>query len=156
MECILVIHLKTLLPNLIKPTLNKSGLAQATLILDWDKVIGQKLALYTMPLKSIYPKNSREGGTLHLIVHPAWALLVQQSEQIIIEQINAFYGYKAIEKLRLKQGYFARPEKIKRSSVTQSKDNSSSEEVNLTAFTHNPDLDRALGNLEKALLNKKL
>ena len=148
MECILVIHLKTLLPNLIKPTLNKSGLAQATLILDWDKVIGQKLALYTMPLKSTYPKNSREGGTLHLIVHPAWALLVQQSEQIIVEQINAFYGYKAIERIRLKQGYFSTPQKNPPIKVEPVPENI----ADCPSITQDPELDKALRRLERVLV----
>lgn len=147
-----MIHLKTLLPKLIKSTLNKSGLAQATLILDWDKVIGQKLAFYTMPLKLSYPKNAREGGSLLLLVHPSWALLVQQSEQMLLEQINAFYGYKAVERLRLKQGYPSQP---KRNPPLRQEETPKEVDIDLDTsepLTHDPDLDKALRRLERVLI----
>ena len=50
------------------------------------------------------PRGERRDGTLHLQVAPGLALEVQHREPVLVERINAFFGYRAVARLALKQG----------------------------------------------------
>jgi hypothetical protein len=56
------------------------------------------------PEKLSFPRGERRDGTLHLRVAPGLGLEVQHREPVLIERINAFFGYRAVARLALKQG----------------------------------------------------
>ncbi|WP_171946472.1 DciA family protein [Hyphomicrobium sp. CS1GBMeth3] len=99
-------------PTLTKKAFEKFGFSTAALITDWERIAGAELARYTMPDKLKWPRatdaayddeNERRGATLTLRVDPARALDVEYRARQILERINSYFGYRAIETIRLIQ-----------------------------------------------------
>ncbi|MDR1694727.1 MAG: DUF721 domain-containing protein [Lactobacillaceae bacterium] len=87
-----------------KKILGKRGFVEVDIIINWDKIVGADLAKYTSPQKIDFKKNERGNGTLYIeTISGAFALEVQHKEKIVIEKINAYFGYNAISKLRIIQ-----------------------------------------------------
>ena len=71
---------------------------------DWEKIVGKEFASKSIPTKIYFPRNQSTGGTLYLeISNSAIAFQIQFTENIILERIATYFGYKAISKLSLKQ-----------------------------------------------------
>lgn len=103
-------------PRLTRNAFEKYGFSAATLITDWETIVGAALAGYTAPERLKWPKavggesengettdRGRPGATLVLGVDAGRALDVQYRAQQIMERINAYFGYRAVAQLRLQQ-----------------------------------------------------
>jgi hypothetical protein len=113
--------LGSFVPGLTKKAFEKYGFSAATLITDWATIVGKDLAVYTAPERLKWPKfvetyaeteadaKGRPGATLDLKVEPARALEVEYRRAQIAERINAYFGYRAIEKIRLFQATIEKP-----------------------------------------------
>ena len=95
-------------PKIAGAALGKHGFAEAQLVAQWPAIIGETLAEGVSPDKLSFPRGERREGTLHLRVAPGLALEVQHREPVLVERINAFFGYRAVARLALKQGPSAR------------------------------------------------
>lgn len=94
-----------LLPGLTKRALGKQGFSAASLITDWQQIVGADLAAATTPVKLAFPRGERSGGTLHLRISGGGAALeLQHMETQVVERLNAHLGYAAIARLKLVQG----------------------------------------------------
>lgn len=103
-------------PTLTKKAFEKFGFSAATLITDWARIAGAELAVYTRPDKLKWPRGSesgaveddeeRRGATLILRVDPARALDVEYRARQIMDRINSYFGYRAVETIRLVQAPF--------------------------------------------------
>jgi hypothetical protein len=91
-------------PRIAGAVLGKRGFAEAQLVAQWPAIIGDSLAQGVSPEKLSFPRGERREGTLHLRVAPGLALEVQHREPVLVERINAFFGYRAVARLALKQG----------------------------------------------------
>lgn len=101
--------LGSLMPSLTRRALGKYGFSSATLISDWETVVGAALASECQPTKLAFPRGKREGGTLHLIVAGGAALEIQHIAPQLVERINSHLGYRAVGQLKLVQGRLPRP-----------------------------------------------
>jgi hypothetical protein len=101
-------------PKLTRTAFEKFGFSTVALITDWAQIVGPTLAQTTTPDRIRWPKTvgqeavggragPRAGATLHLSVEPARALDVQYKSQLIIDRINAYFGYRAVADLRIVQ-----------------------------------------------------
>lgn len=95
-------HFNKTLSDLITPIIKRRGLTQASIILDWDKII-PNLANYCLPIKLKFPYQQRTDGTLYLWVDSGSALQLEYSKDIIIANINTYFGYNAVSSLRFQQ-----------------------------------------------------
>ncbi|MFM2043804.1 MAG: hypothetical protein RLY86_2380 [Pseudomonadota bacterium] len=84
--------------------LGKEGMTFGALLADWASIMGSRLSEQTSPLKLVFPKGKREGATLHLRVTSPAALLLQHEEPQVLERINAFFGWRAVARLKLVHG----------------------------------------------------
>lgn len=105
------------IPALTAPAFRKFGFSAATLVTDWPAIAGRELASMSSPHRLIWPKagrgaqtedreakpGARKGATLVVHVDGARALDVQYGSRQIIERINAYFGYAAIDSLRIVQ-----------------------------------------------------
>jgi hypothetical protein len=91
-------------PRIAGAVLGKRGFGEAQLVAQWPAIIGESLADGVSPEKLSFPRGERRDGTLHLRVAPGLGLEVQHREPVLIERINAFFGYRAVARLALKQG----------------------------------------------------
>lgn len=102
-------------PKLAQKAFEKYGFSTVALLTDWPAIVGPELAQCTKPDKLKWPRKvsirddvevgceGRPGATLILRVEPARALDVQYSAERIVERINSYFGYRAVQELRLLQ-----------------------------------------------------
>ncbi len=101
-------------PALTRKAFEKFGFSTASLVMDWPRIAGPDLAQWTTPERVTWPQrlataeladegDGRAGATLALRVDPARALDVEYRTRQLVERINGYFGYRAIEKLRLLQ-----------------------------------------------------
>ena len=91
-------------PGIAGPVLGKRGFAEAQLVAQWPAIIGEDIARGVSPDKLSFTRGERRDGTLHLRVAPGFGPEIQHREPVLLERINAFFGYRAVARLALKQG----------------------------------------------------
>jgi hypothetical protein len=96
-------HVGANVRRITKPLLKSRGLAQGDIVFRWNEIVGAKLASYCYPMKLI-PARGHDGGSLTVRVSGAAALEIDHMAPQIVERINTFYGYQAVERLRIEQG----------------------------------------------------
>ena len=98
-------------PKIAAKVFEKYGFHSAEIMTEWGRVAGPEFASFTAPEKIRWPRGGtdtaasepRPGATLHLRVEPARALDAEYRGAEIIERINRYFGYRAVEQLRLIQ-----------------------------------------------------
>jgi hypothetical protein len=89
------------LPKVTKPVLEKHGRAYASLIGEWDNIVGPALASVSLPEKLAAPTGS--GGVLTVRVAGAAATEFQHLAPQILDRINTYLGFGAVARLKLVQ-----------------------------------------------------
>lgn len=137
-----------LVGNLTRPLVRKRGFFQTEIILHWAEIVGRDLEKYTMPLKySPPPKESIAGGTLLIRVVGPVALELQHRMPQIIERVNSYFGYRAINKITMLQGDISRPERtVHRPTEVPEADISPTSQADLEKI-ENPHLREVLARL---------
>lgn len=89
----------------------RRGFAEAHILAHWPEIVGSGLAGFSSPEKLVFPRVSgegakarRQGATLVLRVDGPVAVEIRHLEPQIVERINAYYGYGAVQRLKLVQG----------------------------------------------------
>ncbi len=112
--------LGSFVPKVTRNVFEKFGFATATLLPDWATIVGPDLAARTAPECLKWPRgvgtqakagdggHERAGATLLLRVEPAHALDVSYRSHQLIDRINAYFGYRAVEALRFVQAPIGR------------------------------------------------
>lgn len=102
----------------IAPALRKAGFAATEVVTRWDEIVGPELAARSNPTKIAWarrrgrepaPDEPPEPGTLHVVVEAPFALEVQHATPIIVERVNAFFGWRCVSAVRLTQTPMKRP-----------------------------------------------
>lgn len=84
--------------------LGKKAFIEADVIGNWENIVGKELAGLTVPKKIEFKKDERRGGVLHIeAASGALALELQQKTKIILSKVNVFFGYEAVERLKIMQ-----------------------------------------------------
>jgi protein-disulfide isomerase len=112
---------------------------------DWPAVVGPELARTTRPDALLAGRGARAGKALRLKVSGAAALEVQHRSSQIVERVNAYFGHRAIDDVRIVQGVISagppahptpRPDPVVEQAV-----------ASRTAAVEDPDLRAALTRL---------
>ncbi len=103
--------LAAMLPAVTKAALGKRGMALAALLAEWEAIMGPALAGAVTPLRLTRdrPRQGQEtiedtAAVLELKAEGAAAVELQHLEPRILERINAHFGYRAVKRLKLRQG----------------------------------------------------
>jgi hypothetical protein len=88
------------------------GFAASDVIVAWPEIVGARLAAFTQPLRIDWPRGAGardrdtrpEPATLVVRVESAFALEMQHLAPVVIERVNAHYGWRCVGRLVLKQG----------------------------------------------------
>ncbi len=141
--------------RLTKPIFGKRGLAGGAVVNDWPLIVGEQLAAHSAPEKIKYPPNVRKAGTLHLRVDSGgMATELQHMEPVLIDRINAFFGYNAVAGLKIIQAPLPPRQEYKR---VEPRPLSAAQEKNLgekLQSVDDPDLRAALDALGRKVLGK--
>lgn len=99
------VNVGALTGKVTRPALGKRGFAGADILTHWATIVGSDLAAFAAPLEVKYPKGRNAGATLHLrVAHGAAAAMLQMKLPSIMERINRFFGYDAVQQVQAAQG----------------------------------------------------
>jgi hypothetical protein len=101
------VALSTLTSGLLAESFRKQGFASAELVTKWPEIVGADIAEHAEPLKIQWRRPAegepQEPGTLVLRVEGPAAIEVQHLAQVILERVNRFFGWQAVDRIALRQ-----------------------------------------------------
>ncbi|MFN3726451.1 MAG: DUF721 domain-containing protein [Allosphingosinicella sp.] len=89
------------------------GFVQHSIVTRWPEIVGERYANVSSPESIRFPPGRKSGGVLTLIVEGAHAPMLQHVAPAIVERVNRFFGYPAIERVSFRQGRVAAQTKRK-------------------------------------------
>lgn len=91
------------------------GFVQSAVVSRWKEIVGEKYAKASCPESIRFPAGRKSGGVLTLLVDGAHAPLLQHIAPMVMERVNRFFGYEAVNRIVFRQGRLpARPAPLKR------------------------------------------
>jgi hypothetical protein len=93
-----------LMPEIGRTAFRRFGFVQSSVVTRWPEIVGPHHARVCSPEAIRFTPGEKSEGTLQLVVVPAHAPLIQHVIPEIIERVNRFFGYKAVSKVKLRQG----------------------------------------------------
>ena len=80
------------------------GFVQGAIVSRWSEIVGERYAKVSSPESIRFPAAQRAGGVLTLLVEGAHAPLIQHLTPMILERVNRFLGFTAINRIVFRQG----------------------------------------------------
>ena len=93
-----------LVPQIGRAAFRRFGFVQSSVVTRWPEIVGERHAQVCMPEAIRFPPGDKTDGILQLVVLPAHAPLIQHVIPEIVERVNRFFGYKAVVRVKLRQG----------------------------------------------------
>jgi hypothetical protein len=124
--------------DLLDPLMAKRANVDLSLALAWQQVAGDKLSGRTQPLhiqwpQRISPDDAFKPGTLVVAAEGSVALDLQYTSGELVERINRFFGYPAVNRIRIEQKPVMRfKEKHKRTEPVLNPDEKAGLEASLS------------------------
>ncbi len=98
-----------LMPEIGRTALRKYGFIQSSAVTRWAEIVGERHARVCMPEAIRFPPGEKSDGILDLVVVPAHAPFISHVTPEIIDRVNRFFGYKAVARVKLRQGQVKPP-----------------------------------------------
>jgi hypothetical protein len=110
--------LRDLLGKVVGDNFRRQGFASAELVTRWSEIAGAEIAAHSEPIKIQWPRaiatlaspagnggaeRGQPPGTLVLRVEGPAAIEVQHLAHLICERVNRFLGWRAVERIALRQ-----------------------------------------------------
>jgi len=80
------------------------GFVQSSIVSRWSEIVGERYARVSSPESIRFPAGKRAAGVLTLLVDGAHAPLIQHLTPMIVDRVNRFFGYAAINRIVFRQG----------------------------------------------------
>jgi hypothetical protein len=80
------------------------GFVQHSIVSRWAEIVGERYAKVSSPESIKFPMGKKVAGVLTLLVDGAHAPLIQHLTPMIVERVNRFFGYAAINRIVFRQG----------------------------------------------------
>jgi hypothetical protein len=104
--------LAELLSACLSDAFKQQGFASAELVTRWIDIVGPEIGAHAEPMKIQWPRaignDAPEPGTLVLRVDGPTAIEIQHSAGVILERVNRFFGWRAVDRLALRQAPLTR------------------------------------------------
>jgi hypothetical protein len=101
-----------------QPAFAKRGSIHIKILTEWERIAGPHLAPLCTPVKVSFPRGSKQDGTLTLSVDGGHATLVQHQQNLLLEALAIYFGYRAITRIKLDQAHHT---KLPESKLTRNK-----------------------------------
>ena len=109
-----------LMPDIGRTAFRRFGFVQSSVVTRWPEIVGPQHARVCIPEAIRFPPGEKVDGILQLVVLPAHAPLIQHVIPEIIERVNRFFGYKAVARVKMRQGEVKPPHAETRASAPPS------------------------------------
>ena len=106
-----------MLRTVMKPVFRHRSFTEASIILDWHKIMNKELAQCCYPERLIFPRGKKDGGTLVISVDSGSSLMIQHSKNLLINWINSYFGYKAVNQIKLNSTFISKPKVNEKKSI---------------------------------------
>jgi hypothetical protein len=93
-----------LLPEVGGAAFRRFGFIQSSIVSRWREIVGERYAAVSSPESIRFPPGRKSHGVLTLMVEGAHAPVMQHVAPAIVERVNRFFGYPAIERIMFRQG----------------------------------------------------
>lgn len=93
-----------LMPDIGRTAFRRFGFVQSSVVTRWPEIVGPRHARICAPEAIRFAPGEKSDGILQLVVVPAHAPIIQHVIPEIIERVNRFFGYKAVARVKLRQG----------------------------------------------------
>ena len=117
--------LRDFLGKIVGETFTRQGFASAEMVTRWTEIVGAEISAHSEPIKIQWPRlvstshrspasqtgtgSARPPGTLVLRVEGPAAVEIQHLANVICERVNRFLGWRAIDRIALRQAPLRRP-----------------------------------------------
>lgn len=151
-----------LLVDVLKPAARKRGFATTDLFRNWSEIVGARYADVTQPERLSWPRRLEDGGeqgfepaTLIVRCEGSRALMFQHEAPLILERINAVFGFPAVARLRIVQKPIFRPVVARAPRLRPLSAAQEAHVAEITAEIEDEGLKAALVGLGRAVLGAK-
>lgn len=93
-----------LTPQIGRTAFRRFGFIQSSVVTRWPEIVGAPHAKICAPEAIRFPPGEKSEGILELVVTPSHAPLIQHVIPEIMERVNRFFGYRAVARVKLRQG----------------------------------------------------
>jgi hypothetical protein len=80
------------------------GFVQSAIVSRWAEIVGERYAKVSSPESIRFQAGRKSSGVLTLLVEGAHSPLLQHLSPLIIERVNRFFGYEAVNRVVFRQG----------------------------------------------------
>jgi hypothetical protein len=80
------------------------GFVQSSIVSRWPEIVGARYAAVSCPESIRFPPGRKSKGVLNLVIEGAHAPMMQHVAPVIVERVNRFFGYEAVERVSFRQG----------------------------------------------------
>ena len=101
--------LADIVPDVGRAAFRRFGFVQSSVISRWGEIVGDRYAGVSAPESIRFPHGKREGGVLTVVAVGAHAPMMQHVAPTLIERVNRFFGYAAVERMVIRQGKLPMP-----------------------------------------------
>ncbi|MDK9695615.1 MAG: DciA family protein [Siculibacillus sp.] len=151
-----------LVDDALKPAIKRRGFASTDLFRNWAEIVGPVFARVTQPERLSWPRRLEDGGeqgfepaTLTVRCEGSRALLLQHEAPVVVERINAVFGFPAVARLRIVQKPLVRPQVARPPRLRPLTPTQEAHVAEITAEIEDEGLKRALVDLGRAVLGSK-
>lgn len=144
-----------LMPQIGRQAFRRFGFVQSSIVTRWPEIVGEHHSKVCMPEAIRFPPGEKSEGILQLVVKPAHAPLIQHVIPEITERVNRFFGYKAVAKVKIRQGEVKPPDAEPRPSAPPSLKPIPMELGDSLRDIGDPELRTVLQSLAQSLSNKE-
>jgi len=144
-----------LTPQVGRTAFRRFGFVQSSVVTRWPEIVGEAHAKVCTPEAIRFPPGEKADGILQLVVLPAHAPLIQHVIPEIMERVNRFFGYKAVAKVKLRQGAVQPPPARERPAAPPSLKPISFELGDSLRDVGDPELRAVLESLARSLGSKE-
>jgi hypothetical protein len=101
-------RLSTMIDPMIAPSARARGFTIGRILSQWPDIVGE-MASWCRPDAVAFPRDSRSDGTLRLQIASGRGPQAQAMSQVIIDRVNANFGYQAISRISFVQTLVDQP-----------------------------------------------